>query len=143
MKPTNKMLLGSLFLYVISLALPAFLLEGQSVYAWPGIGPFLFGWMDLLEGHVAWFANPFAVLAAVFLLTGQIRWARVASSIAVVLACDTVRFHAMPGPPQTPLTLGPAWYVWAASLLLLLVASFVAKPATKHESKAEAPAEGS
>lgn len=78
-------------LYVCALPLPAFHEAPQDVEVQYSYSLLMIGWMGILVGYVAWFANPVVWLSWVLLLRGKWFVATVSALVATVLIS---RFHA-------------------------------------------------
>jgi len=117
-------LILSLGLYGISLVLPA--LEFQRDPTVSGFKVLAYGWMGVLTGDVAWLANPAYFAAIAVFGERKHAMAVVAAAIALGLGATTVLakswYYASTGAPVK--ALGPGFYVWMASFLVLLVAAF-------------------
>lgn len=119
----RKTIILSAITYALSLFLPPFILaEGHS--------SFILGFVCLAFGFekVAWLANPlhFASVAALALMK-KTHLAAVSSAAAIAIALTTIAIKELPRNESGALTAvvgyGPAFYLWIASMLIILVAA--------------------
>jgi hypothetical protein len=62
--------LASLVLFVVCLTQDGFYIEGPNPRAWASaLYLFLLGWLGLLSGTIAWFANPLLWIAGMMVIT--------------------------------------------------------------------------
>lgn len=123
-KRNYLVVLVSLAVYLGSLFLPVF--EFQSHSPVQGFEVLLLGWLGLLALNPAWLANPAFFVSLVLLLIRKYRSASIFSFCAVLLGLASFfakdwYFDESSGTPITG--LGTAFYVWMASLGLLLLGS--------------------
>lgn len=116
------LLLIPVLLYGASLFFPVF---GQH---WKGYGVLAFGWMGLIGGLVAWYANPFFVLAFIGALVDKRKVAVYAAILSSALSLDTFRVLSV-GLPNNGDSLKIAKldagaYIWLAAMFLMLILSF-------------------
>lgn len=110
----------SLLAYIGSLFLPAF--EFAQEPSVGGLQVLLLGWLGLLTLNPAWLANPLFFVALYSTIIGKYRRARFLSACAVLLGSMSLLakewyFDESRGTPI--LRLGPAFYLWMASLVIL------------------------
>ena len=133
----KRLLLGAVIfgIYVLACASPAILFApvghqhilGNYVF---GFRILLEGWLGVLFGIIAWYANlPFAFALALF-LCGKCRAARWFSSVALAVALTSLfvrNYHfATPhgGGEREIYAYGFGFYAWIGSILLLTIGSF-------------------
>jgi len=112
--------LPSLLAYIGSLFLPAF--EFAQEPSVGGLQVLLLGWLGLLALNPAWLANPLFFVALYSTIIGKYRRARWMGACAVLLGSMSLLakewyFDESRGTPI--LRLGPAFYLWMASLIVL------------------------
>jgi hypothetical protein len=121
------------FLLLLACALPALVMSrgGGAEESWPGIQVLGLGWMGPLIGQLGWYANLPAGLALPFLLFRRCFIAAGILAVSLLLSLHTLAlFHQeIPaneggvGPPYVLQRLGPGFYLWVASLLVLFLGS--------------------
>lgn len=127
----NTLLKLSAFLYLVSLALPAYFTHiSQTDPGVPGWGVLLTGWMALLNFEPRWLANPVYFYAMVCLVGGF----RVRAPGAVLGLMTTVALSVVFFPRWTTMSgsleafrFSYGAFTWAASLLLASWAVWVAR----------------
>jgi hypothetical protein len=116
----NTAVFTSFGIYGLSLALPGINCAGAHVAGWKILA---YGWFGAFALDFAWYANPLYLAAAVFLLAGWYRTARVLTWAAVLVAClafFTKNWYFNESYPSPITSLGIGFYVWLASFLVLL-----------------------
>ena len=97
----------------------------------------------MLTGDFPWLANLLYFAALIFALIGTPVFTRICSALALGLGALSFRVHQwwFNEGSGTPIEkLGPAFYCWMASFLLLLLLSFFArKPSAPVQNHGEAP----
>lgn len=124
----------ALFLLLLACALPALIVSrGSGEEAWPGIQALGLGWLALLIGQFGWLANLPAPFAALLLLLRQRVLAAAFAALSLLMAMHTLAlFHqeipaneASVGPPYVLQRLGPGFYLWVGSMLVLFLGAVV------------------
>ena len=134
-------------LYVFALALPAaYNAYGPTSNQWTG-GVFLqIGWLGILGGFVAWYANPLLLWALLAVLFKKYRQAFIVASIGFLLGLQTLLiFTGQPVYVPDDAYLvgpGPSYYLWQAILLVVAAYSsyFAQSTKTNRVSRAKRPA---
>jgi len=129
----KRLLLASMLLLAIACCLPTLTLLGSKgdTPKWPGFAVMGLGWMAAIYGQFAWFANVFWVLGGVLTLWNKSRWAKIMTALSVLLAANCVTLRSLRIPEDESgsaarasiQSLGPGFYFWIASLLVMLIAS--------------------
>ena len=113
-------ILISVSLYAWSLWEPALLFKDHAPLT--GATVLALGWFGVLSLDFAWYANPAWLMAAVFLIVGKVRLARISSGVSVLLALlsfTTKQWWFNEARPTAISGLGPACYIWMSSLAVL------------------------
>jgi hypothetical protein len=122
----------SLLLLVVACATPAlvFRRNGTDDETWFGIHALAFGWMGVLIGQLAWFANIVAPIAVLCMLFRRWIVASVLTLIALVLAANTLLLFAQEIPADeagvNKLVFEyphVGFVFWIASIFVVLVGS--------------------
>lgn len=117
-------LLTSGILFGISLFCPVFRLQ-------EGNWGFLLGFVCLLFGfeHLPWYANLFYFAGLVALMFRRMIVTGILAVCAIALAMTTLQIKEMPrneaGNMTAVIGYGPAFYLWVASMLVLVIAAVV------------------
>lgn len=122
--------LGSLFLYGLSLVLPALhfvyvVPPGETT--WQGFELLMTGWLAIFYGQIGWYANP--LYYVVFWLTVARLWRATAivSGVTIAIALNTLLLFAQEIPYSAAGSLmrlkfpHVGFYVWMASFLIPFV----------------------
>jgi hypothetical protein len=102
-----------------------------------GDSSFLPGWICLLLGfeYLPWFANPVFVLGVIFLLLKRFSLALAASALSAILAITTLCIREAPyneaGHTASVIGYGAGFYLWLASISVLLLTSLLATLVTR------------
>ena len=137
-------LLPSLLLYAIACATPAieFLKNGVEPQRWYGVEALLLGWQGAFVGQFGWFANPFLLLAGVFILFGRFFAGAVVAAVAVIVAAHSpfILHQQVPGDEGNVNHLevaafGVGFYFWAASLLVAMVVPLFASLLLRYRNR--------
>jgi hypothetical protein len=97
-----------------------------------GDSSFLIGIICLLLGfsYLPWFANPLFVLGVIFVLSKRFSLALAASVLSAILATTTLFIREAPyneaGHMACVIGYGPRFYLWLASISVLLLTSLLA-----------------
>ena len=122
-RPRAIALVASIFLYLLSLRLPALLLEGEApVY---GYEVLFNGILALFMLVPAWLANFIYLCGAWYYWRGDFTEAVSCASTALVLGATSVlaRSYYTKGSGVKIEALGPAFYVWMLAFAVLFVAA--------------------
>lgn len=116
----------SMGLFLASLFLPALILETGALPGWHVLA---FGWYGLLAANVAWFANPaygYALSQMLRMRYARAGWVALGGAIISLQSwmADAWWFNEGSGTPIE--ALGSAYYVWTLSLIIPVVAAFLA-----------------
>jgi len=132
MTRTRYLLSASGLFFAAACLFPALLLRsGQTV---PGIVLLVTGWFGVSVRQYGWFANICALFAVLQLLKGQVKTARVASILALLIACDSFRMQGILYPNVATYAPIQGWgvgiYLWCVSLFLIAIATVVSPQPT-------------
>ena len=125
----NKVKLGlfglSVALFVVSLTLDAYYVEGSNPKAWSAsYGLLLVGWIGVLTGIFAWLANPLLALAWALFLLKLDQLSAIASVLAAVTAASFLRETSImvsEAPTYAKITgHGPGYWLWLSSMLVMI-----------------------
>lgn len=125
----------SALLFLVACALPVleFRRNAAGVEVWSGFEVFLMGWLGALLGQFAWYANPFAVLAAGLLCFRLRVPAAVLAGLAILVGLSTFTLFGATVPADEGgvgklylQSLREGTWVWFGSLAVLLIGTFVA-----------------
>ncbi|MCW5935912.1 MAG: hypothetical protein KIT11_01210 [Fimbriimonadaceae bacterium] len=127
-KRRTRVLLVSVALFLASCALPCLHWQnGDSMFGWEVL---LLGWMGVLYGQLAWFANPLYALAMLCSVLSRGRWVTLLSlgCVFVGLLTVTLFFTELPADEANVnklrlQSLGPAAWLWMGSFLTLVYAN--------------------
>src|SRR6185295_4711314 len=92
---------------------------------------FLMGLICLVFGfsYLPWFANPLFLLSAILLIAKKPRWALGTSALSLILAISTFSIQKAPynegGDEANVIAYGPGFFLWLASISVLLSTSFL------------------
>lgn len=131
----NKVLIGSLVLYVIACCLPAleFKNSGSAVATdvMLGLRALAVGWSGIFAGVFAWYANPAGLVSLILMVLRKPAPSLVFAVIAIALASTTFLLigRELPGDEggvtkTTVVKLLPGFYVWMASIVAVPVAAW-------------------
>ena len=123
-KRSYAILVPSVAVYIGSLLLPAFEFRHHAPVM--GIDVLIWGWFGFLFLNPAWLANPVFMVTTRFLMAERYRLAVLSSFCAVLLGLMSplAKVWCFDEGMSTPIDrFGPAFYVWMASLCILLVGS--------------------
>ena len=128
----SNILLGiSAVLFLLSLTMRVFLLaEDQSVWSWgmfsnwPGYSVLLFGWLLILGGGMAWFANPLLLCALFLWLIKRYNAGLIFSLIALMFALTSVAIDSLPQ-LGTIYGMGLGFFFWVGSICFVCVALLI------------------
>lgn len=134
-------LLASLALFGLACLMPAIEFEkirgGERDWQW-GIGLALIGWIAILVSQFGWYANLPLALGWLFLTLRSTRAAAICGAVALVIALHTI--HLMyrsfaAGDDHTSIStvsrLGPGFFLWLGSMVVLMVGAVVSQRAGK------------
>lgn len=101
-----------------------------------GFGILLMGFLGVFVGVFAWFANPLMLLALVLAMSRKRLAAMILSVSSIALGLQSYMLEAVPfnesstDPSNLNLVdhLGPGFYLWMGSLLMLSVYCFLREP---------------
>lgn len=118
----NDLLIGlSVAMFAASLCFDGFY-SGKSLDGAPGVTLFLFGWIGVLGGYVAWLANP-AFLAAWAIRRVQPRVFLMLATAAPFMTLSFLFHREFPSGPGMKMesieSLGPGYLLWLAAQCLL------------------------
>ena len=120
-------LIAAWVLYVASLALPVFQVNGET---WKGGWVLLLGALGMLDANFAWLANPLFLFTSFCVVysyddSSLVAGACIAGAVAPGVALTSYRFHRMctDGGCSPVSELGVGFYVWLSAMLVLLMAS--------------------
>jgi hypothetical protein len=125
---------GSVFLFIVSLFLPALLF--QEVDPVTGATLFGWGWWGLLLGNPAWCANPVFLIALVIFLFKKYGFALIGGSIAFALGLFSffASEYYFNESSSTPIAgLGPAIYVWMLGFAIFIGGSLLSIVISKSQ----------
>lgn len=113
---------GALGLWFVSLFLPC-IIKFPPARSVVGLEILVTGWLSPVAGNLAWFANPFFLIAVVRILTGKA--APGMALAAVVLGLHTFWLTHLPNSIGSHPIYGFGWgaILWFASLLLMMAAA--------------------
>jgi hypothetical protein len=118
---------ASWILFGTSLTLPALELSSGSPY-W-GISLLFLGWLGLIAGSVAWFANPLLFIANYSLHQQRIRLALSVSLLACAVALSTPTLSTVwidgTGNTASVVGYGFGFYLWIGSCLVTCIGTLV------------------
>ena len=141
-------LLTSLACYALACIFPAlnFVNSGNGPDPMNGLNILLLGWMGVFIGQFAWFANPFIALSALILLFRQWLAAIIAILIGLAISLNTFALFGQEIPADeanvnklTLVSLGPGYYLWVASMLVILLGAlglWIASSAARRRASA-------
>ena len=122
---TRSILFLAVGFYVISLFLPGIIYSGdQKMYGYFILG---FGWLGMVHGVFAWFANPLFLLALIRARVEKPKTILVTASAAFILGLTAFMLRSIPnldteGPDVDHLSIG--YYVWMTSIALLAIYAY-------------------
>jgi hypothetical protein len=123
--------LASIALFVVCLTQDGFYIEGPNPRAWAsGFYLFLLGWLGLLSGTIAWFANPLLISAWVLFWLRRY-WIALALGVAALfcalsfLNVDTVVVSEAPTFAKVT-GYGLGYWLWIASMMVITLGSGLA-----------------
>lgn len=118
---------ASWILFGTSLCLPALELSNGSPY-W-GISLLFLGWLGLIAGSVAWFANPLLFIANYSLRQHRVRLALSVSLLACAVALSTPTLSTVwidgTGNTASVVGYGFGFYLWVGSCLVTCIGTLV------------------
>lgn len=153
-KPGKMAMVGSVGLFLLSCFMPClYIARPEGMMSWNGFEILLlYGWMAILAAiSLAWLANPLYFVGGVFVLNSQKGGSSLSSglgilvSAAAVLAGGTsiwVKGAAVPkneggGTQGLVDYVGPGFYVWMASLLLMFLAAVLTYAQNRAAEKSQ------
>jgi hypothetical protein len=133
-------LLASVAVFLVCLTQDGFTIEGANPRAWASsFYLFLLGWLGLLSGTIAWFANPL-LIAAWILFARRRYWIALALGVAALfcalsfLNVDTVAVSEAPTFAKvTGYRLG--YWLWVASMIVITLGSGFALAGLVRDAK--------
>jgi hypothetical protein len=123
----RDIVVASWILFSTSLSLPALELSNGSPY-W-GISLLFLGWLGLIAGSVAWFANPLLFIANYSLRQHRVRMALSVSVLACAVALSTPTLSTVwidgTGNTASVVGYGFGFYLWIGSCLVTCIGTLV------------------
>jgi uncharacterized protein YqgC (DUF456 family) len=123
---------ASLLVYLVACFVPAVYFDKPGQEPWPGVMTLILGAFALFEGQFAWLANPLLGVALLLLIFRQWVATAVVAGLAFLVSLDTLRLLGETvwldegGVNKAVATgLGPAFYLWIASMLVPLAGALV------------------
>jgi hypothetical protein len=123
--------LASIALFLVCLTLDGFYIEGPNPRAWSSaFYLLLLGWLGLLSGTIAWFANPLLIAAWVLFWLRRY-WIALALSVAALfcalsfLNVDTVVVSEAPTFAKVT-GFGLGYWLWIAGMIVITLGSGLA-----------------
>jgi hypothetical protein len=133
--------LASIALFIVCLTQDGFYIEGPNPRAWASaLYLFLLGWLGLLSGTIAWFANPL-LIAAWVLFRLRRYWIALALGVAALfcalsfLNVDTVVVSEAPTFAKVT-GFGLGYRLWIASMIVITAGSVLALLGLVRDSRA-------
>jgi hypothetical protein len=124
----------SLLLYIVACAAPAVYFDSESHPSWPGLMTLILGLFALLEGQLAWLANPVYAVALLLPLFRQWMATVVLAVVAFLIALlsftivgTTVPLDEASVNKAIATGLGPGYFAWLASMLVLAAGALALK----------------
>src|SRR5262245_20599232 len=131
---------ASLAFFIASLGMPA--LEFDNHEPVTGVVLFFWGWWGLLTFDFPWFANPLYFAAIASAVLGKRATGQILSGLAFaigLLSLTTREWWFNEGSATPVEKLGPAFYFWMASFLVLFMLPFFKrKPADSGKDRVDA-----
>jgi hypothetical protein len=134
---TRGLIIASFVPFVLACALPVVYVNLDVGDKISGMSFLLFGWFGAFLCQFGWFANLAACISALLLLADRVGASRLGSVVALLIACDTLFLKSLPVGMSDPTQegfrnaiitgWGPGAYLWAASIVIVFAASFLAK----------------
>ncbi|HSK78684.1 MAG TPA: hypothetical protein VLQ45_19675, partial [Thermoanaerobaculia bacterium] len=119
----------AVILFAVSLGFNALILSGSSL---PGFFCLLLGFF-----HIAWYANPLFFLSVAFLLIDRPHWGIGTSFFSLLLALSTFSVQEVTAGDtgsKAVMGYGPGFYLWLASIVVVLLTSFLAAVTQSEET---------
>lgn len=120
--------------YVLACACPALIFRRSSseIEIWSGFRVLTIGWLGLLVGQIAWYANPVIALSLLFVLLRRWVLTLVVSGVSLLIAANTLLlfFKELPADEGNVVKLrlehvGFGFFFWLASILAIAVGSVI------------------
>ncbi len=124
------LLLLCISLFIVSLFLLPFTIEGDNPKPWPiGLWCFLLGWLTVANGAgISWLANPFLILSW-FMFHRNIKTTIWLSAFAVFFCFSFMFFHEVvtngAGLTKKITGIGIGYYVWLSSSVITFVSTII------------------
>jgi|GEM_PF-2046041 len=118
---------GALFAFACACPALTFKRNGRELDAWTGLSLLKAGWIVILSGQIAWYANVVTVLSLIFLLCRRWLTAMVIAQVALGIAANALLlfWRDIPADASGNNTmwlahLGPGFYFWVASMVTVV-----------------------
>jgi hypothetical protein len=120
--------------FLTACACPALVFKNTngSTEAMYGFSVLVVGWLGILVGQVAWYANFVIGLSLIFLLFRRWLTAALLALVAVAIAADTLLLFSKEIPADEGgvnkmylVHIGPGFYFWVASMLVVVVGAII------------------
>lgn len=133
-------LLISIILFLISLTQDGYYIEGSDPRAWsPAWALLLFGWLGVMGGVFAWFANPLLIVAYKFMRGKSYLKSCVCSLLSLCFAVSFLlhdNIISSEAPTYSKITgYGYGYWLWLASISTMLIGSIYIAIKNKKELK--------
>jgi len=124
----------SFFFYVLACACPALIFRRSSneIEVWSGFRILTIGWLGLLVGQIAWYANPVIGLSLLLVLLRRWIGALVIALISLAIAANTLLlfYKELPADEGNVVKLrlerlGFGFFFWLASILAIAVGAII------------------
>jgi hypothetical protein len=135
---------SSLVFYVLACAYPALIFRRSSseIEVWSGFRVLTIGWLGLLVGQIAWYANPVIVLSLLFVLLRRWGLTLVVSGASLLIAANTfLLFHKeLPADEGSVVKLrlerlGFGFFFWLASIFAIVVGAILLRRQDSVQSR--------
>lgn len=116
----NRAVLASFVCFGLSLAGPGFYADGGAAR---GLGLLMMGWMGILDGIVAWIANPLLATAWISYFIGRHRVTAATATLAALFMLSFLFVSSVPasGGGRAGVHTGWGYWLWLASAVLAYI----------------------
>ncbi len=136
----------SVALFVLACVTPCLEMSRKSDPVWYGLRILSLGWLGILVGQVAWFANPLWLISVLLLASRKWIAAIIFSGLALLVAANTLLLFVMPLPAdesgmnKTSLErFRIGFYCWLASLAVPFVRACLMRTQAAPQPKPDVP----
>lgn len=139
----NHLFVGiSLLLFVMACATPCLEMSQKSDANWYGLRILILGWMGVLVGQLAWFANPLWLIGATAFALQKWSVALISLGTALFFALNTLLLFVIPLPADESkinntslVRLRIGFYLWLGSMTVLFIRAFAMKTQSLQQSR--------